>query len=259
MPVARNGDVRIHYAVDGEGPHGTAVFVGDAGYGAWQWAWQAPGLAGPVETLVTDVRGAGRSDAPQGPYSVADVAADVHSVLDAHGASGVHVVGFGLGGMAALELALTSSRVRGLALVGTAAHGDGLPLDAAYAPPDDADGLHSSLSAALSPAFLDAHPDAIERILSWRTEEDATPDAFAAQRAAVEAFDVRDRLHEVTVPALVVHGGDDRVWPPERAAALAEGLPRGSHVELDGAGHLVGVERSRVVTDRLWDLLVGDD
>jgi len=27
------------------------VFVGDAGYGAWQWAWQAPGLAGPVETL----------------------------------------------------------------------------------------------------------------------------------------------------------------------------------------------------------------
>jgi pimeloyl-ACP methyl ester carboxylesterase len=252
MPVARNGDVRIHYGVDGDGGRGTVVFVGDAVHGAWQWAWQASALAGPFETLVTDVRGAGRSDAPPGPYSITDVADDVRAVLRDHGVADAHVVGRGLGGMAALELARTSSRVRRLFLLGTAARGAGLPLDDAYAPPTDREGLRSSLSALLSEEFLDEYPDEVERIVAWRAEEDASPDAFAAQRSAVESFDCADSLYEVTTPASVVHGGDDAVWPPDRGRALADGLPRGSHRELDGAGHLVGVERARVVNDLLW-------
>lgn len=252
MPVARNGDVRIRYGVDGDGEYGTVVFVGDAGFGAWQWAWQAPALAGPFETLVTDVRGAGRSDAPPGPYSIADIADDVRAVLRDHGADAAHVVGRGLGGMAALELASASSRVRSLTLFGTAARGDGLALDDAYAPPDDPERLRSSLSALLSADFRDARPDDVERILAWRAEEDASPAAFAAQRSAVESFDRTDSLYEITVPTLVVHGGDDAVWPPTRGEALADGLPRGSHREFDGAGHLVGVERSRAVNDLLW-------
>jgi pimeloyl-ACP methyl ester carboxylesterase len=256
MPVARNADVELYYGVDDGDVHETpVVFVGDAPYGAWQWGWQHGAVAGPFETLVPDVRGAGRSDAPPGPYAVGHLVADVQAVLRDHGASSVHVVGRGLGGMVALELARVSSRPSTLTLLGTAAHGDGLDLDPVYARPDDSDGLASSLAAVLSRAFLDAHPDAVERIVDWRAAEDAAPDAFAAQRAAVAAFDVRDSLYEITTPALVVHGGDDRVWPPARGEALAEGLPRGSYVELDGAGHLVGVERSRVVNDYLWDHL----
>lgn len=256
MPVARNAGVGLYYEVDESDAHETpVVFVGDAPYGAWQWGWQHGAVAGPFETLVTDVRGAGRSDVPPGPYAVGDLVADVQTVLDDHGASSVHVVGRGLGGMVALELARVSSRPRTLTLLGTAAHGDGLDLDATYARPDDRDGLESSLAAVLSRAFLDAHPDAVERIVEWRAAEDSGPDAFAAQCAAVEAYDVRDSLYEITTPALVVHGGDDRIWPSVRGEALAEGLPRGTYVELDGAGHLVGVERSRVVNDHLWNHL----
>jgi pimeloyl-ACP methyl ester carboxylesterase len=251
MPVARNGGVGLYYEVDGGDAHETPVaFVGDAAYGAWQWGWQHGAVAGPFEALVTDLRGAGRSDAPPGPYAVGTLVADLQAVLRDHGASSVHVVGRGLGGMVALELARVSSRPRTLTLLGTAAHGDGL--DPAYAPPDDPDGLASSLAAVLSREFLDANPDAVERIVEWRAAEDAAPDAFEAQRAAVEAFDVRDSLYEITTPALVVHGGDDHVWPAARGAALADDLPNATHVELDGAGHLVGVERARAVNDHLW-------
>jgi pimeloyl-ACP methyl ester carboxylesterase len=71
----------------------------------------------------------------------------------------------------------------------------------------------------------------------------------------VTRFDVSDRLYEVSVPALVIYGSDDPVWPQARAEALAAGLPRGESVGVDGARHLVTVEASRVVNDRLVGFL----
>jgi pimeloyl-ACP methyl ester carboxylesterase len=254
MPTASNGPVSLYYETDGDGE--TVLFLGDAGYGAWQWGWQHAALAGPFETLVTDLRGAGRSDAPPGPYAVDDFVADAQAVLDDHGPRRVHVVGAGLGGMVALELARRSTRPRSLALLGTAAAGAGLSLDPLYGPPDDPNALETSLAAALTREFLDANPDAVDRIVDWRAAEDATPDAWTAQVAAVEAFDVADRCYEIDCPALVVHGRDDAVWPVERGRRLAEALPRGAFVPLDG-GHLVGVERARAVNDRLVGFLEG--
>ncbi|MEF8856026.1 MAG: alpha/beta hydrolase [Haloplanus sp.] len=249
MPTASNGAVSCYYETDGEGE--TVVFLGDVGYGAWQWGWQHAGLTGPFETLVTDLRGAGRSDAPPGPYAVDDFVADVQAVLDDHGERTVHVVGAGLGGMVALELARVSTRPESLGLLGTAPVGADLTLDPLFGSPSNPDELESSLAAALSRDFLDAHPDVVSRIIDWRAAEDATREAWEAQAAAVEAFDISDRLFEVDCPALVLHGRDDAVWPVEYGRRLAEQLPRGEFVPLDG-GHLVGIERSREVNDRLF-------
>ena len=263
MPTASNGSVSLYYEVDGEGverrstsnrPRAddgeTVVFLGDVGYGAWPWGWQHAGLTGPFETLVTDLRGAGRSDAPPGPYAVDDFVADVQAVLADHGARRVHVVGAGLGGMVALELARRSTRPRSLALLGTAPVGADLTLSPLFGAPDDPDALESSLAAALSRDFLDAHPDAVERIVEWRAAEDAPREAWDAQAAAVAAY-AADHLYEIDTPALVLHGRDDAVWPVEYGRRLAENLPRGEFVGLDG-GHLIGVDRSRAVNDRLF-------
>jgi 3-oxoadipate enol-lactonase len=250
MPTASNDGVSVYYEAAGDADRETVVLVGDAGYGAWQWAWQHGALTGPFETVVTDLRGTGRSDAPPGPYTVSDLAADVASVLADHGARRVHLVGRGLGGMVALALARESGRVRSLALLGTAARGEGLTLDSLYGDPADPDALAASLDSALGEAFRDANPDALERIVAWRAEEDAPRSAWAAQADAVAGFDATDWLYEVDVPALVLHGTADEVWPVERGRRLAEGLPLGEFVGFD-AGHLVGVERARAVNDRL--------
>ncbi|WP_299334662.1 alpha/beta fold hydrolase [Haloplanus sp.] len=250
MPTASNDSASIHYAVNGDPDRETVLCLGDVGYGAWQWGWQHAGLTGPFETVVMDLRGAGRSDAPPGPYTVEDFVADARAVLADHGARRSHVVGAGVGGLVALELARSSSRPASLALLGTAATGDGVSLDPLFGSPADPDELVSSLSAAFSSGFLDTHPEVIDRIVDWRADEDATRKAWEAQAAAVGSFDVSDRLYEVTLPTLVVHGRDDAVWPVDRGRRLADGLPRGEFVGLD-AGHLVGVERSREVNDRL--------
>ena len=265
MPRATNDadGVSLYYeAVGGDGGEGdpeTVAFVGDAGFGAWQWGWQHAALAGPYRTLVADLRGAGRSDAPPGPYSVSDLAADLDAVLADAGVRTAHIVGAGLGGMVALRAARAGSRVRSLALFGTAASGDVADPSAYYADPSDEAALRESLSAMLSPEFLDERPDEADRITAWRAEGDAAPDAFEAQAAAVEEFDLADSLYEVTTPALVVHGTADAAWPVEAGRELADGLPRGEFFGVEGAGHLVHAEASAAVNDRLLGFLASPD
>jgi pimeloyl-ACP methyl ester carboxylesterase len=264
MPFATAEGVEVHYRTtggtgDGDGTAGGAfapvAFVGDAGYGAWQWGWQHRALTGRRRAVVFTYRGTGRSDAPPGPYALADLVADLRAVLDAAGTARPHLVGAGLGGLVALRATLGDLRPRSLTLLGTAASGANIEADRLRAPPSDPAAIEASLEAALSPGFRSAQPEVVEQIVAWRADEDAAPDAWAAQTAALEGVDLSDRLYEVSVPALVIHGGADPVWPAARGAALAEGLPRGSYVREDGARHLVGVERSRAVNDRFVGFL----
>ena len=256
MPTVANGGAELYYETAGAGE--TVAFVGDAGYGAWQWGWQHAAVAGPYEALVADLRGVGRSDTGSTVDDIDTLASDLAAVFADAGVDAAHVVGAGLGGMVALEAALSTSRVESLVLIGTAARGDGLDIDPLWADPDDADALERSVAAGVSDSFLDSHPDAVERMVAWRADEDAPRRVFEAHAAAVAGFDISDRLYEVTQPALVVHGGGDAVWPPERGAALAEGLPRGEFREVADAGHLVHIEASQQVNDDLLGFLAGE-
>lgn len=248
MPTARNGDVSIHYETAGASDD-AVVFVGDVGFGAWQWAWQHRAVAGPFRSLVFDHRGVGRSDVPSGPYSVVDLAGDVEAVLADAGVARAHLVGAGLGGLVALALARESGRVRTLTLVGCGL-GETVDPMGAFAPPGDEAALRSSTESLLSDAFVQEQAEVVDRIVAWRAAEDATRRVWEAHAAAVDAFEVPP-LYEVTQPTLVVHGTDDEHWPVDGARTLADGLPRGEFRPLDGAGRLAGVERSRVVNDRL--------
>ncbi|ELZ73906.1 3-oxoadipate enol-lactone hydrolase/4-carboxymuconolactone decarboxylase [Haloferax prahovense DSM 18310] len=252
MPTAVADGVELYYDSEGDGE--TVAFVGDAGYGAWQWGWQHAAVAGPYESLVTDLRGAGRSDAPAGPYSVETLVSDLVAVLADANVRKAHLVGFGLGGLVALEAARTTNRVRSLVLVGTAASGDGIDPEPLSAAPDVPAALRESLAPALSEEFRAEQPDVVDQLVSWREREDADPEAWAAQAAAVADYDAGP-LYEVTVPTLVLHGDDDPVWPVEGGRALAEGLPRGEFESFAGARHLVTVERSRLVNDALVSFL----
>ncbi|WP_290816739.1 alpha/beta fold hydrolase [Halovivax sp.] len=253
MPTASNGDVSLYYEVDGRGE--PVVFVSEAGLGGWSWGWQHAALPGPFRTVVWDLRGTGRSDAPPGPYDVATLVADLTSILSAIDARRAHVVGAGLGGAVALRAARDSTRVESLALLGTGARGADFDLDALYAPPHDREALRETLEATLSADFRDAQPDVLGGIVDWRADGDAAEAGFRAQTAALDGFDATDWGYEVTVPALVVHGADDGIVPRESGRALADALPRGAFLSIPDAGHLAHVERSRAVNDHLLGFL----
>lgn len=252
MPTADHDGVSLYFETDGDGE--TVTFVGDLGYGAWQWGWQHAAVAGPFEAITIDPRGTGASDAPSGPYDVGTLAADVEAVLADHGASRAYLVGAGLGGMVALAYARRYGRARGLVLLGTALSGervDGAALDALGERGPD------SLAPALSAAFVEEQAAVVEGIESWRATEDAGDDARAAQAAAMLGYEC-DAPYELTLPALVCHGTDDPVVPVEAGRELAEGLPRGRFTALPGR-HLAHVESSRVANDAIVGFLESVD
>ena len=246
MPTATNRGVSIYYETAGGGD--SVAFVPDLGYGAWLWSWQAPAFAGPYRTIVLDNRGAGRSDSPPDPYTIGAMAADLEAVLADAGTRKATVVGAGMGGMIALQHALSYERAERLVLLGTAASGSEMDADAMVGDPDD-------LDAVLSRGFIDDFPEAVERIVGWRREEDADAEAAAAQVDAIEEFDVSDRLYEITVPALVMHGEADAVVPIDVGEALADGLPRGRFERFRDEPHLFFIEQSRLATDAIAGFL----
>jgi pimeloyl-ACP methyl ester carboxylesterase len=256
VPHATGSGCRIYYEVDGRGTvegTETVVFLGDLGFGPWQWAWQASALAGPFRTVVPTTRGVGRSDAPPGPYTVAELVADLEAVLSDAGVGSAHVVGCGLGGHVAVHAARRLDRLDRLALLGTTAEPAAYDTDALAADPADETAVRESLTAGLTASFRESQPDAVDRIVDWRTAEDAPPAVWKAQAAAFA--DATEWLYEVTNETLVVHGEADGVVPAAAGERLAEELPRGAFHAVPDAGHLIGVEAARTVDDRLHAFL----
>lgn len=234
--------VSLYYERDpGESEDEAVAFVGEAGLGAWLWGWQQPRIAGPHETLVWDLRGTGRSDAPSGPYAVTELAADLEAVLVAAGIRRVHLVGAGLGGAVALRYAREYGRARSLTLFGTPRRGEAIDRNALKELADE------DLSVGFSETFL--REVETDRIREWRQADDPGPAAAAAQIDALARFDPGP-LYELTLPALVCHGLGDPVVPVEEGRQLAAELPRGTFVPVEGR-HLAFAEHARAVTDRL--------
>ncbi|QAU11634.1 alpha/beta fold hydrolase [Halorubrum sp. BOL3-1] len=264
MPTVTRDGVTIEYAVDGDPGGPTVLLLEGLGYGRWMWRWLAEALADDHEVIRPDNRGTGGSDAPEGPYTVAGMAADAVAVLDDRGVDAVHVCGASMGGMIAQELALSDDRVASLTLLCTSPGGD----EAAPTPPEVREHIFAApedidprervrylMEPAVSDGFYEREPDLVERIVDWRLAGDATPTGREAQAAAVAAFDASDRLGALSVPTLVLHGTADRVLPVENAGLLADPL---SHAEVDlfdDGPHLFLIEERERVNDRVRSFL----
>jgi pimeloyl-ACP methyl ester carboxylesterase len=57
--------------------------------------------------------------------------------------------------------------------------------------------------------------------------------------AALSAGDLRDVMRRVRAPALVVHGNLDNYFPLACGVDLAETLPRGDLLVIEGLGHTI--------------------
>ncbi|MBX0323241.1 alpha/beta hydrolase [Halomicroarcula sp. F13] len=264
MPDAYNDGVRLAYERAGPLDAETVVFVEGLGYGRWMWRWTRRAVVDDYDTILWDNRGTGASSEPEGPYTVEQMASDLAAVLDDAGVDAAHVVGASMGGMIAQQFALDDDRAESLTLLCTSPGGpDAVPVpeetqERMYDVPeeyDDREAIRHKMAPALTDAFVDENPDLVARIVDWRLDSDASDRAREWQGAAVAEFDLSDRLDEIRVPALVLHGTADRVVPVENGELLAERLPDAEFHRLDGAPHLLFLERAETVNDYLTEFL----
>jgi pimeloyl-ACP methyl ester carboxylesterase len=72
---------------------------------------------------------------------------------------------------------------------------------------------------------------------------------------ACGGFDVRDRLAEIDVPALVISAEKDKMMPAKFGRSLAEGLTNTTYVEISGTGHFMQLEHPQIVADHVTHFL----
>src|SRR5258708_4370380 len=107
MPYTDAADgARIYYRTSGPRRAEPLVLIMGLGWDMTGWQLLMPHLA-DYRVLRIDNRGTGRSDKPDRPYSVRQMALDVIRCMNATGVDSAHVYGASLGSMIAQELALS--------------------------------------------------------------------------------------------------------------------------------------------------------
>ncbi len=123
--LARAADADLYYQVERAGPE-TLVLVNGVGDPLEGWANQLEAfLAAGLRVVSFDNRGVGRSSQPPGPYTSAQMTADLHAVVSAIGLADFHLAGVSMGGVIAQEYALgRRPNLRSLVLANTFAAAD---------------------------------------------------------------------------------------------------------------------------------------
>lgn len=257
------------------------VFVHGSALSAAVWHYQMTGVRGR-RCVFFDLRGHGLSQ-PKGsaPFTVATLAGDLRAVVRDAGLDSALIVGHSLGGMAALQLlveepGLVDCHVAGLmlanstygpaaeTLIGGAviARAERLvrrPFDMLGTQSQRLDGLRrlgrasDALFWSVAFAAFGPRPSAKQVDLAYGLLAGTPADVIFDLVRSLRAFDVRNRLDEVTVPVLALAGSHDRLTIPEASSYLAEHLPDAHLVVLDGCGHLPMLERHREFNRLLGD------
>jgi pimeloyl-ACP methyl ester carboxylesterase len=253
---------RVHLVERGSGP--PIVLLHGVTLQAAIWSHQLRSLADGHRVIALDQRGHGQSVPGSLGTTIEAMAADLADVLESLDLKDVVIVGHSMGSMVALTLVLerphlVAERVAGIAIVGGTA-GLRLPLpgiawiagaagalgergleilqhrDVATLPAGDLGYIVTRY--AFGPAPKKAYVDLTLKIV--REMEAAS---LAAILPDVIAFDVWEHLDRVDLPMLVVVGSRDRLTPPSHAVRLRQAIATSRLVTLDGAGHMLMLER----------------
>jgi len=120
--IAANGTA-LNYSLEGREGAPVLMLSNSLGTNLHMWDWQRESFARHFRLLRYDSRGHGRSDAPQGPYSIEMLGRDALGLLDALGIERAHFCGLSKGGMVGQWLgANAGERLHKLVLCNTSAH-----------------------------------------------------------------------------------------------------------------------------------------
>ncbi len=263
MAICRSGDLEIYFETFGDPRDPTLVLINGLSN---QCIHYRPELVARfVEAGFRVVRFDNRdvglsSDGPEG-YTLSDMAGDVVAVVDHLGAERVHVFGVSLGGMIAQTFAIDHpDRCASLiSVMSTTGDPDvGRPTEEARAlllTPGATD-RDVAIAAHLAGQRVWGSPGHVDEELQARIAGEAfdracRPEGVARQYQAARRDGSRsDRLSEVKVPTLIIHGTADTLIDISGGRRTAEVVPGSRFVAVEGMGH----DYPQV----FWPVLVGE-
>jgi pimeloyl-ACP methyl ester carboxylesterase len=238
MPTITLNQHPIFYALN-RSPQASKTLLLLHGAGGSHLVWPAALRRLPQASVYAlDLPGHGRS-AGAGYTDIESYADAVIQFIETLALHKVVLVGHSMGGAVAQTIALRHlPEVAALVLIGTGA------------------------KLRVAPAILDqilldfAQAVAITNQFAWSAS--APPEMVARGRdllaktsptvmhndfTACNQFDIRTQLAQIDLPTLVIAGSADRLTPPPYGRCLADNIPQAQFTLLDGAGHMMMVEK----------------
>jgi 3-oxoadipate enol-lactonase len=209
------------------------------------WAPQARALSSVCDVVLVDLPGHGASDPLPGRVTIEDMARAVARVLDGAGIAGATVCGHSLGGMVAQVLAHRhADRVRSLVLAETAIGVRTTPAERAATALTGWLLTRGRVSMQALARISARSYGTTSRSRAYLLAEMPRMDreSFRAVWGAIERYDGLAHLSRIACPTWVVVGGANR-RTHRQARLTAASVPGAELVEIDGAGHLLNLDR----------------
>jgi pimeloyl-ACP methyl ester carboxylesterase len=249
---ALSGDVNIAYQVAGDGPFDVIFVPGFVTHVEVQW--RLPGMGdfirglGSFSRLIRfDKRGTGMSDPVSGAPSLETRMDDVRAVMDAAGSRRAAFYGLSEGAAMSILFAATYPERTAALVVRSCSPRTMWAPDFPWGRREEA--YRREVDQALQVFGERAGAREAVRALGMRDDDEVeafidyirygtSPGMLAALYRMNKEIDIRHVLPAVGVPALVLHGSEDQIVPPEAGAYTARRIRSARFVEMPGMGHL---------------------
>lgn len=248
MRIKANG-IQINCELSGKEDAPVVVLSHSLGSGMAMWNPQLEALEPYYRVLRYDMRGHGKSDAPEGAYTLDQLAADVIGLLDALGMDAVHFVGLSIGGMIGQCMGLNyADRLKSLVLCDTAPviPKEARPMFEERKQTAREKGMPALVDGTLQRwftlSYLNTNSPEIDLI---RKQFLATPVAgFIGCSEAILGLNYLGRLSEIKLPSLIIVGEDDPATPMAASEAIHARIPTSQLEVLPAAAHLSNIEQA---------------
>jgi 3-oxoadipate enol-lactonase len=245
MPSLHVRDIDLYYEVNGQGQ--PIVFIHGLGSSACDWEMQVPVFSKQYQVVTFDLRGHGKSGKPRGPYSISLFSTDTAELITGLGLAPTHVVGISLGGMIALQLAVSApDLVKSLTVVNAG------PEFVVRTAKEYLQVLQRQVIVRLlgmrrmgevlskrlfpKPGQQELRQLFVER---WAAND---PRAYRDAMQAIVGWSVTDHLNSIQCPTLVIAADQDYTPVATKEAYVAR-MPHAELVVISDSRHATPVER----------------
>ncbi len=244
----------------GPGGDSPVVLVHPIGLDLSYWGEQIEALRYTHDVIAYDLPGHGRSPGNPQMWTLDQAAQALAGVIQSSGAQSAHVVGLSVGGMIAQATALNHpALLTSLTLISTAAVFSEEARSAMHQRAEMArDGemaavVSTTISRWFTHEFVVQRPDIIDRVEKTLLSDD--PAIYRAIWEMIATLDLVNRLHQITVPTLILVGELDTTTPPAAAAVLNAHIANTEMHVIPNASHMVSLEKPSEVNRHLQRFL----
>ena len=263
MPYEKVSDINMYYEIHGQGE--PLVFINGWCMCLDLFYKLVPVFTDEYRVITFDNRGAGKSDAPDGPYTLEMMAEDLAGLLDVIGVKKAHYLGHSMGARIAEEMALSfPEKVSSIILAGPVTWSSEIswkpePVTEEYIKRREAQTLEERawtlLRDRVNDEFIPQNYELAEKLVKIIMGGFGPPHAQTWHTHASQTYDNYARLPQIKAPTLILAGREDKTVPLDNILILKERIPGAELAVLDNVRHFMMWESfdesNRIILDFL--------